>query len=101
MQRGCTALVSIRVIHFVPAEAGECEDRDCDTRVVMSPELSDEGPCERTVRWSMRERGRDGGREEEVLMSEGLCCGNSADLPSLAVDDWLALWPGCMENDCL
>lgn len=34
---------------------------------------------------------RDGGREKEVLMSEGLCCGKFADLPLLAVDDWLAL----------
>lgn len=40
-------------------------------------------------------------REKEVLMSEGLSCCNSADLPLRAVDDWLALWPGCMDNDCL
>lgn len=31
-------------------------------------------------------------------MSEGLSCCNSADLPLRAVDGWLALLPGCMDN---
>lgn len=103
MQRCFTALVSIRVIHFVPAEAGVCEDRDHDTRAVMSPEPSDEGPCDKSAgAWGSEEgmegwRKREGGADEwrtmlwQICWFAIVCCGWLVSFVTRLHGEWLSL----------